>query len=178
MMKESHHEEGWERPHCSFRHPRRLGRLLDRPCRWVERERAPFHRHWGFPRRHIDPARYSLPAVRRHCRAFRVRRGTVGHVAAGLESAGGVTARPPVQATLVRVEKTGERRQLPGCGGIERQLACELEVYPEGGSPYRARTIQLFTESALLSLQPGVMVAARHDPAKPKRVSIVAPVAN
>jgi Protein of unknown function (DUF3592) len=83
----------------------------------------------------------------------------------------------PAEATVVRVEKTGERRQARGREGVERQLACELEVCPEGGSVYRARTTQFFTESAQLALQPGAGVVVRYDPARPKRVAIVEPVA-
>ena len=83
----------------------------------------------------------------------------------------------PSEATVVRVEKTGEKRQVPGRAGVERQLACELEVCPEGGRPYRARTTQFFTESAQRALQPGAGVVVRYDPAKPKRVAIVEPVA-
>ena len=59
----------------------------------------------------------------------------------------------PAEATVVRVEKTGE--QVRGRAGVERQLACELDVCPEGGSPYRARTTQFFTDSVRLALQPG-----------------------
>jgi hypothetical protein len=83
----------------------------------------------------------------------------------------------PVEATVVRVEKTGEQRQVQGGGGVERQLAVELDVRGEGGSPYRARTTQFFTGSAQLALQPGAGVVVRYDPAKPKRVAIVEPVA-
>jgi hypothetical protein len=83
----------------------------------------------------------------------------------------------PAEATVVRVEKTGEQRQVGGWGGVERQLAVELDVRGEGGSPYRARATQFFTRSAQLSLQPGAGVVVRYDPAKPKRVAIVEPVA-
>ena len=83
----------------------------------------------------------------------------------------------PVEATVVRVEKTGEQRQVQGRGGVERQLAVELDVRGEGGSPYRARTTQFFTESEQLALQPGAGVVVRYDPAKPTRVAIVEPVA-
>jgi hypothetical protein len=41
------------------------------------------------------------------------------------------------EATVVRVEKTGE--QVRGPAGVERQLAIELDVRREGRSPYRAR---------------------------------------
>lgn len=83
----------------------------------------------------------------------------------------------PAKATVVRVEKTGEQRQARDRGGVERQLAVELDVGGEGSSPYRARTIQFFTESALLDLHPGAGVVVRYDPAKPKHVAIVEPVA-
>jgi hypothetical protein len=83
----------------------------------------------------------------------------------------------PAEATVVRVEKTGEQRQARGRGGVERQLACELEVRPAGGWPYRARTTQFFAESAQLALRPGAGVVVRYDPAKPKRVAIVEPAA-
>ena len=81
------------------------------------------------------------------------------------------------EATVVRVEKTGAQRQVRGRGGVERQLAVELDVCGDGGSPYRVRTTQFFTESAQLALQPGAGVVVRYDPAKPKRVAIVEPVA-
>ena len=84
----------------------------------------------------------------------------------------------PAEATVVRVDKTGEQRQVRGRAGVERQLACELDVCPEGGSPYRARTTQFFTDSVRLALQPGAGVVVRYDPAKPKRVAIVQPVVN
>jgi hypothetical protein len=83
----------------------------------------------------------------------------------------------PAEATVVRVEKTGEHRQVGGQGGVERQLAVELDVRGEGGPPYRARTTQFFTKSAQLALQPGTGVVVRYDPTKPKRVAIVGPVA-
>jgi Protein of unknown function (DUF3592) len=82
-----------------------------------------------------------------------------------------------VEGTVVRVEATGEQRQVRGRGGVERQLACELEVCPEGGSPYRARTTQFFTESAQLALQPGAGVVVRYNPDEPERVAIVETVA-
>ena len=83
----------------------------------------------------------------------------------------------PAAAVVVRVERTGEQRQVLGRGGVERQLACELEVCPEGGSPYRTRTTQFFTDSARRALRPGAGVVVRYDPANPRRVAIVEPVA-
>jgi len=80
----------------------------------------------------------------------------------------------PVEATVVRVEKTGEQRRVLGRGGVERQLAVELDVRGEADSPYRARTTQFFTESAQLALHPGARVVVRYDPAKPRWVAIVA----
>jgi hypothetical protein len=50
----------------------------------------------------------------------------------------------PAKAIVVRVETTGEQRQMRGRGGLERQLTCEVEVCPEEGVPYRARTTQFF----------------------------------
>ena len=82
----------------------------------------------------------------------------------------------PAEATVVRVDRTGEQRQDLGRAGVERQLACEVEVRPEGGSPYRARTTQFFAKSARSALRPGAEVVVRYDPAKPKRVAIVEPV--
>jgi hypothetical protein len=83
----------------------------------------------------------------------------------------------PAEATVVRVEKTDEQRQVGGRGGIERQLVVELDVRGERGTPYRARTTQFFTKSVQLALQPGAGVVVRYDPAKPARVAIVEPVA-
>jgi hypothetical protein len=83
----------------------------------------------------------------------------------------------PAEATVVRVEKTGEHRQVGGRGGVERQLAVELDVRGEGGLPYRARTTQFFSGSAQLALQPGAGVVVCYDPAKPKRVAITGPAA-
>jgi hypothetical protein len=82
----------------------------------------------------------------------------------------------PAEATVVRVDRTGEQRQVPGRAGVERQLACEVEVCPEGGVPYRARTTQFFTRSAQSALRPGAGIVVRYDPAQPKRVAIVEPV--
>ncbi len=72
------------------------------------------------------------------------------------------------------MEKTGARRQIRG--GLQRQLTCELEVCPEGGSPYRARVTQFVTEAMEAVLQPGARVAVRFDRAKPTRVAIEGPI--
>jgi hypothetical protein len=81
----------------------------------------------------------------------------------------------PGQATVLRVQETGEYALGPE--GMENQLAVELYVRGEGGSPYRARTIQFFTESLQQALQPGARVFVRYSPAKPERVAIVEPLA-
>ncbi len=78
------------------------------------------------------------------------------------------------EATVVRVEKTGARRQIRG--GLQRQLTCELEVRPEAGSPYRARVTQFVTEAMETALQPGARVTVRVDRAKPTRVAIEGPI--
>jgi hypothetical protein len=75
------------------------------------------------------------------------------------------------RATVVRVLKTGQEAQGPA--GVECQMAVELSVCWEAGSPYRARTTQFFSESAQRALQPGAGVMVRYDPAKPLRVAIV-----
>lgn len=82
------------------------------------------------------------------------------------------------KATVVRVETTGEKRQVRGRGSLERQLTCEVEVCPEDGVPYRARTTQFFAGPYGLDLHPGAGVVVRYDPAKPSRVAIVEPVAD
>jgi hypothetical protein len=78
------------------------------------------------------------------------------------------------EATVVRVEKTGARRRIRG--GMERQLACELDVCPEGGSTYRARVTQFVTETVENGLKPGARVTVRVDRAKPTRVAIEEPI--
>ena len=84
----------------------------------------------------------------------------------------------PAKATVVRVEKTGEERQVRGRASIERQLTVELDVYGRSGSPYRARATQFFAGSAQFALQPGAEVVVRVDPVAPRRVAIVEPVAS
>lgn len=82
----------------------------------------------------------------------------------------------PVEATVVRVEETGEQRQARGSAGVERQLAVELHMRGEDGSAYRAQTTQFFDGSAQLALQPGVGLAVLYDPVNPDRVAIPEPV--
>lgn len=78
------------------------------------------------------------------------------------------------EATVVKVEKTGARRQIRG--GLQRQLTCELEVCPEAGPPYRARVTQFMAEAVEAALQPGARVTVRFDRAKPTRVAIEGPI--
>lgn len=82
----------------------------------------------------------------------------------------------PAEATVLRVEETGEQRQARDSTGIERQLAVELDMRDEDGSAYRARTTQFFDAPAQLALQPGVGLAVLYDPVNPDRVAIPEPV--
>jgi len=81
----------------------------------------------------------------------------------------------PAEATVVRVQETGE--YILGPLGFERQLAVELYVRGEGGPPYRARTVQFFSESVRPALEPGARVPVRYHRANPERVVIEGPVA-
>jgi hypothetical protein len=85
--------------------------------------------------------------------------------------AGGASA----QATVVSVKETGG--QAAGLKNTRRQVTCELDVCPAGGSSYRARVTQFVTREVQNALQPGATVAVRYDPAKPSRVAIEGPIA-
>ena len=78
------------------------------------------------------------------------------------------------EATVVRVHKTGGRSR--GFGAVKHQVVCELEVCPEGGTPYRARTTQFLAETVQTALRPGARVTVRVDPARPTRVAIEGPL--
>ena len=76
-------------------------------------------------------------------------------------------------ATVLSAEQTGAQSWRPS--GTRRQVSCELEVHPSGGTPYRARATQFVTEAVEQTLQPGATVAIRYDPARPARVAIEGP---
>lgn len=80
----------------------------------------------------------------------------------------------PTEATVVRVQETGE--SVVGPAGVERQLVLELYVRAQGSPPYRARTVQFVTETMQQALQPGTRVMARYSQARPDRVAVVGPL--
>ena len=80
--------------------------------------------------------------------------------------------RSGVQATalVIGTAETGAVRWAPK--GTRHQVACELEVCPADGVPYRARTVQFVTEAFEAGLQPGATVPVRVDPAAPRHVAL------
>jgi hypothetical protein len=76
----------------------------------------------------------------------------------------------PAAATVIGVAETGAVRWTPG--GSRHQVACELEVCPADGAPYRARAVQFVTEAFEGTLRPGATVAVRVDPHAPRHVAL------
>lgn len=76
----------------------------------------------------------------------------------------------PATATVIGMSETGAVHWAPR--GTRHQVACELEVCPAEGTPYRARAVQFVSEVLEAGLRPGATVAVRFDPDKPRHVAL------
>jgi hypothetical protein len=57
-------------------------------------------------------------------------------------------------------------------GATRKQLAFDLEVHPDGATPYRAHATDMVDSAEVGAFVPGVEVNVRYDPARPTRVAV------
>jgi len=88
------------------------------------------------------------------------------------ESAQLLATGMPAQARILGVRDLGGSIQIGG-QMPQHRLQIDLEVYPNGGQPFRASPSQLVSMLAIPRVQPGATVEVRFDPMNPMRVAVV-----
>ncbi|MEZ5125816.1 MAG: DUF3592 domain-containing protein [Thermoleophilia bacterium] len=79
----------------------------------------------------------------------------------------------PARATVVSLEKTGERSATPD--GDYEQVRCDLDVRARDGARYRAQATQFLSVDYLRRLGEGSRVKVRYDASRRSSVAIVEP---
>jgi len=82
----------------------------------------------------------------------------------------------PARATIRRAWRTGLFMNRRG-DSPRHQLSFDLEVHPDDGRDYATTGTGLLTEAEEASLKPGEEATVRYDPAHPRFVVVVGPMA-